>query len=94
MTCIYGNYRVGTRSEEFFFLVASFRFGCDFFFYKKLEVEDLHESFPGFAFLILIFFLTWKDCSIFWNLECRCFDSAIQQVSVYICGSVTYHLYR
>lgn len=26
-----------------------------FFFYKK-EVEDLHESFPGFAFLILIFF--------------------------------------
>lgn len=40
-----------------FFLVASFRFGCDFFFYKK-EVEDLHESFPGFAFLILIFFLT------------------------------------
>lgn len=64
-----------------------------FFFYKK-EVEDLHESFPGFAFLILIFFLTWKDCSIFWNLECPCFDSAIQQVSVYICGSVTYHLYR
>lgn len=26
-----------------------------FFFYKK-EVEDLHESFPGFAFLILIVF--------------------------------------
>lgn len=41
-----------------FFLVASFRFGCDFFFYKKLEVEDLHESFPGFAFLILIIFFT------------------------------------
>lgn len=38
-----------------FFLVASFRFGCDFFVYKK-EVEDLYESFPGFAFLILIFF--------------------------------------
>lgn len=56
-----------------FFLVASFRFGCDFFFYKK-EVEDLHESFPGFAFLILIFFFNLEGLlyilefrvSLFW----------------------------
>lgn len=79
--------------KNFFFWWQVLDLVVIFFFYKK-EVEDLHESFPGFAFLILIVFLTWKDCSIFWNLECPCFDSAIQQVSVYICGSVTYHLYR
>lgn len=79
--------------KNFFFWWQVLDLVVIFFFYKK-EVEDLHESFPGFAFLILIFFFTWKDCSVFWNLECPCFDSAIQQVSVYICGSVTYHLYR
>lgn len=43
---------VGTRSDEFFggnFLDLVVIF---------LKLEDLHESFPGFAVLILIFFLT------------------------------------
>lgn len=43
--------------KNFFFWWQVLDLVVIFFFYKK-EVEDLHESFPGFAFLILIFFLT------------------------------------
>lgn len=43
---------VGTRSDEF--LGGNFLDLVVIF----LKLKDLHESFPGFAVLILIFFLT------------------------------------
>lgn len=54
---------VGTRSDEF--LGGNFLDLVVIF----LKLKDLHESFPGFAVLILIFFLTWNDSSNFFFLE-------------------------